>query len=241
MSYRFFGRVRNNEVVLSDDDIFHLTKVLRLKKDETFEVVAGQSLYLCTYESVNPFILNVLEKRKLPLEPLPRLTLGYALPKGDKLELVIQKAVEIGVSHIILIDSERSIGKIPATRLESRLARFNKIIKSAAMQANRNYLPTLTEPLAFKEVLDLEFDTKLIAHETANLPLKAVLQQDLGDNLLILVGPEGGFSEAEVTLASTKGFNVITFGDNILRSETAAIYALSVLHHYQKGAHHENL
>ncbi|OQC09556.1 MAG: Ribosomal RNA small subunit methyltransferase E [Tenericutes bacterium ADurb.Bin087] len=236
MSYRFFGTFVNNAVVLSEEDIFHLTKVLRLKKNETFEVVCGDNLYLCTFENVNPFILNVLEKSVLPLEPLPRLTLGYALPKGDKLELVIQKAVEIGVNDIILIDSERSIGQIPAARRDSRLARFNKIIKSAAMQSNRNYIPKIIGPLSFKEVLDLKYDTKIIAHESARVPLKEVLQQDLGESLLILVGPEGGFSEAEVTLASNNGFKVITFGDNILRSETAAIYALSVLHHYQKGA-----
>lgn len=236
MSYRFFGKVEQNKVVLSDDDIFHLTKVLRIKRDEHIEVVAGNILYTCTLANVSPFTLNIVESNPLPNEQLPRLTLGYALPKGDKLELVIQKAVEIGVHDIILIDSERSIGTIPSSRLKSRLDRFNKIIKSAAMQSKRNYIPTISGPFPFKEVIELKYDTKIIAHEKGSIPFNEVLNKGFKENLLILVGPEGGFSVDEVLGAQRNGFTVITFGDNVLRSETAALYAVSVLHHYQKGA-----
>lgn len=235
MSYRFFGSLVNTDVVLSEDDIFHLTKVLRVKKGENIEIIVENNLYMCTVSNLNPFSFKVDEVKVIPKAPLPRITLGYALPKGsDKLELVLQKAVEIGVNDIILLDTSRSIGKIPAAKKEHKLNRYKKIMESAAKQAKRNFIPALSGPISLNKVLTLDYDTKILAHEKGAAPFKEVLKGNLGENLLVLVGPEGGFSAEEVNNASSNHFKIITFGANILRSETAAIYALSVISHYQE-------
>lgn len=237
MSYRFFGTLVNDSLTLHSDDIFHLTKVLRVTKDELIEVVCDDKIFFTTVKSFNPFTLEVKDTKVLKLDDMGKITLLYALPKGDKLELVIQKSVELGVSEIILVDTERSIGKLKKDKLDAKLSRFEKIIKSAAMQSKRNYLPKVIGPLSFKEALELDFSLKLFAHEKAVLPLAKVLRErkELPKTISLFVGPEGGFSEEEVKKAVASNYLSINFGATILRSETAPLYGLSVLNNYKEG------
>lgn len=235
MSYRFFGQLNNLVPVLSDTDVFHLTKVLRIKAKETIEVVANNMLYLCEVVSFSPFKLVVKHISELPKQKGPRITLLYAIPKGDKLDLVVQKATELGVDAIILVETKHAVAKISADKQAAKHERFMKIIKAAAMQSKQNHIPNISGPIPFNEAINLPFDLKLIGHEKATVPLRKVLnaKYQTSESVCVLIGPEGGFSHNEVALASQHDFAVVSFGANILRSETAVFYALSVLQ-YEK-------
>lgn len=237
MAYRFFGTFLDNSVTLSSDDVFHLTKVLRIKEKEVIEVVAGDLLYICNVKSFNPFALQVISFIPLQEEKKPHITLIYALPKGDKLDLVVQKSVELGVSEIILIEAQNAVVKFKNEKQDKKLERFHKIMRSAAMQSKRNIIPSIRGPLSFNEMLKLPFSLKLIAHEKALVPFPKLLNEIPNNisSISVLIGPEGGFSDKEVLLAQESGYNVISFGTSILRSETAVFYALSVLNNYKEG------
>ncbi len=235
MSYRFFGQLDNLVPVLSDTDVFHLTKVLRIKAGETIEVVVDNTLFLCAVASFSPFKFVVKEMRELPQRNGPYLTLLYAIPKGDKLDLVVQKATELGVDAIILVETAHAVGKISTDKQAAKHERFMKIIKAAAMQSKQNSIPKISGPIPLHEAVNLSFDLKLIAHEKATISFRNILSNKYqkSKNVCVLIGPEGGFSDAEVALAAQHDFVVVSFGANILRSETAVFYALSVLQ-YEK-------
>ncbi len=237
MSYRFFGYLENNNPTLSKDDLFHLTKVLRIRKNESFEIVVEDILYICEIPLLEPSTINVLETKPLETQKKCEVTLFYALPKGDKLEFVLQKATELGVSHIVLVDSEFSLMKINEDKKSDKLERFGKIIKSAAMQSKQNSIPTLSGPFPLLKCLEKRFDLRLFAHEKAVVPFGEILKKAPKNtkSIGLFVGPEGGFSSAEVKSAQKADFSIISFGNNVLRSETAVIYGLSVLHHYFEG------
>ncbi|MFA5660266.1 MAG: RsmE family RNA methyltransferase [Bacilli bacterium] len=241
MSYRFFGLLIDEEVTLSSDDIFHLTKVLRIKATESFEVIANEQIYTCRIDTLKPFRLKIIHKTTLPMNHGPHITLIYALPKGDKLDLVIQKAVELGVNHITLVATKNAVVKFDESKSERKLERFEKIIKSAAMQSKRNQIPTIEGVMAFKDMLTRPFDLKLLAHEKATLPLHVALDpHQKPQSISVLVGPEGGFSEEEVSLAQAAGYQIVSFGRTILRSETAVFYALSLIKNF-KETYYENI
>ena len=164
------------------------------------------------------------------------------MPKGDKLDFVIQKAVEIGVAAIILVESAHCVTRFSHDKKDQKLLRYQKIIKSAAMQSKQDRIPTLSGPFPFHDVITFRFDRSLIAHEKATVPLRLALTDfPQLTSISVLIGPEGGFSAEEVSAARLHGYHAISFGANVLRSETAAIYALSILHHYKEGINDENL
>ena len=241
MSYRFFGLMVGEEVTLSSDDIFHLSKVLRIKATESFEVIVDANLYTCVVDSFQPFRLKTIHKENLPTHSGPEVTLIYALPKGDKLDLVIQKAVELGVDHIALVATKNAVVKFDESKSERKLERFEKIIRSAAMQSKRNQVQTIEGVVTFKDILNRPFDLKLLAHEKATLPLHVALDpQQKPQSISVLVGPEGGFGEEEVSRAKAAGYHIVSFGRTILRSETAVLYALSLIKNF-KETYYENI
>ena len=156
-----------------------------------------------------------------------------ALVKGEKMDLVLQKATELGVSEIVLLETERTIAKI---KDESKLGRFRKILKEAAEQSKRTRIPTLNKVLTINKLNEIKADVKLIAYKgeqgsskSFNDELKALKP---GKSVAIMIGPEGGFSEKEVQEANKLGFTSVGLGKRILRAETASFYALSVISNF---------
>ncbi|HZJ89985.1 MAG TPA: RsmE family RNA methyltransferase [Bacilli bacterium] len=235
MSYRFFGELINGEVRLQDDDIFHLTKVLRIKPHEEIEVVASGKLYRTKVASFTPFNLTVFSEEQLNNELDYTLTLIYVQPKRDKFELALEKAVELGVTKIIVTTSAYSVVKIKESRSENKLIRYNKIIKSAAMQAKRDAIPELIFIPGFTDALQAGSGVKIIASEHEQ---EATFSSHLKtpSDVTIVIGSEGGFKTEEVTLAADLGYSPVTFGPLILRTETSVIYALSIINNFLRGA-----
>lgn len=229
---RYFGNIISNQVALSDDDCFHLVKVMRAIVGDQIEVVDSGKVFLCTVTSIKPLKIEINKEIKEDHNLPNKVVLICALLKGEKIDFVLQKATELGVNEIVFFNSERTIVKMNSAQKESKYERFRKILKEASEQSKRNDIPILTKLIDFKDIAKLKLDRKYIAYEgykgKPNL-VKEVAPAKPGQIIGIIIGPEGGFSEAEYKFAKEKGFKPVSLGKRILRAETAAIYALSVI------------
>ena len=241
MSYhRLFASFdENNEIIFTDADTKHLLKVLNFQIGKKVEVVVNKELYLAEIISVSPILkAKAVEKINFDPELTSFVRLIYSIPKGDKLDLVVQKATELGVSEIVLLNSERCIAKITKEKKDKKLKRLNEIAKNAAEQSHRLIVPTIELVLDNINELSLykENNFNYIAYEKEFSSKNNVLIDDLenlNDKIInVLVGPEGGFSEKEVEIANSFYFKNISLGKRILRSETAAIALLSLFNFY---------
>ena len=212
---------------------------MNFQKGKKVEDVGNKELYLAEIISVSPILkAKAVEKINFDPELTSFVRLIYSIPKGDKLDLVVQKATELGVSEIVLLNSERCIAKITKEKKDKKLKRLNEIAKNAAEQSHRLIIPTIELVLDNISELSLykENNFNYIAYEKEFSSKNNVLIDDLenlNDKIInVLVGPEGGFSEKEVEIANSFYFKNISLGKRILRSETAAIALLSLFNFY---------
>ncbi len=244
---RFFVRkdqIENGRVTLLGDDAHHISRSLRMAVGESITVCDMQKYeYECVLADFLPdrVIADVISERKCDTEPPYRAELYQALPKGDKLDTVIQKAVECGVSSITTFMSERCIAKEKGDE-ENKLRRRAKIALEAAKQSGRGIIPEINPTVSFSETLKMasKADIKLFCYEgdgTRSMreiltEAKANLDLENGDSnpmVSIIVGSEGGFSLSEVERAKEAGFIPVGLGKRILRTETAPLFVLSCL------------
>lgn len=230
---RYFVTVsEHDEIIFSKDDIFHIEKVMRMKIGDSIEIVKNEKIYLANIISFSPFKIKIISESEQNNELKGFIRLFYAIPKGDKIDLVIQKAVELGVKEIVLINSTRSIAKINENNKEKKLLRFNKIIKEAAEQSKRNSLPILKDVISFEEINRYNADFSFICYESSKENLNGLyssLKQIKNSTVNVIVGAEGGITPEELAIAKKAGYKEITLGKRILRSETACFYILSLI------------
>lgn len=239
--YRFFvepDQVGEKEIRILGGDVNHIKNVLRMKPGEEILISSQENLEYTCYidkledEQVTAHIMYVQEA----VYELPsKLYLFQGLPKGDKMELIIQKAVELGVHQIIPVASKRVVVKLDKKKEEKKIARWQAIAQSAAKQSKRMYVPKVGEVLSFSQALAFArtLDVVLLPYELAkdmDNTRKIIGQIKRGQSVGVFIGPEGGFEEAEAE-AAVKEANarVITLGKRILRTETAGLTVLSVL------------
>ena len=238
--YRFFVRpeqIRDGNIEITGDDVHHIRQVLRMRPGEEVLVSSGDDWeYTCRITALEDERVSaqILDVQKPGRELASRLYLFQCIPKGDKMEWIIQKAVELGVYQIIPVASRRCVVKLDGKKAESRLARWNAVAASAAKQSKRMIVPGVMPLQNFSEALRRaeELDVRLIPYERAEgmAATRRLLGQILpGHSVGILIGPEGGFEEEEVKAAEQAGFCSVTLGKRILRTETAGITALSIL------------
>ena len=233
--HRFF--VSKDQIhAITGSDVHHIKAVLRMKAGDQLELLDGTGkIYKAKISEIrkDKIICKVLSSRIEETDFKVKVTLAQCLPKAKKMDLIIQKCTELGVSRIIPVLSERSIAK------GEKPERWKKIAKEAAEQSSRSMIPEITALTPFEEVLKLkpEFDLALIPWELEKeTTLKSILTTHLPagkagkpNHLLILIGPEGGFSRKEMKLAKDAGFTSITLGKKILRTETAGMAILAML------------
>lgn len=233
---RYFATYdKNQNIVINNDDIFHIQKVMRMNVGDTFEINADGELKIAEITSNSPFSFKIVKEINENHELNGYVRLLYCLPKGEKTDLVIQKAVELGCSEIVLINSERSIAKITKENKEKKITRFNKIIKEASEQSKRSKLCKLKDVIDFKDIAKYPADFSLIAYENTeftSLDLIKILPSLRDKTINIIVGAEGGISKKELEIAKSAGYKEISLGKRILRSETACIFILSILSLY---------
>ena len=235
--YHFFvseEQINGENAYIEGSDVNHIANVLRMKPGEELLIsVKGDWDYLCKIDDietdrVNLKVLESMEQRELPVN----ITLLQGIPKSDKLEMIIQKAVELGVSEIIPVKTKRVVVKIEEKKQASKVNRWNAIAESAAKQSKRSIIPKVHEPMSIDNALEIvkDFGVKLIPYENADgidKTRKILDSMDKTKNIAVFIGPEGGFEDAEVERIKNSGFEVITLGKRILRTETAGLALLS--------------
>ena len=237
--YQFFtesAAVQSGQIVITGTDVNHIKNVLRMHIGEKIAVISEteRRKYLCeiiAFEEAR-VLCNILSEEEEHAELSAKIILFQGLPKGDKMELIIQKAVELGCFEIVPMTCKRCIVKLEEKKQKSKVQRWQSIAEAAAKQSGRAIIPNVHDVMKFSEALCYANDTDviLIPYERAiNMEeTKKLLQSVKGkEKIAVLIGPEGGFEEAEIKEAEEKNAHPITLGRRILRTETAAFTALS--------------
>jgi len=239
---RFFideNAIIDNSAVIAGNLFCHMTRVLRLKIGTRVLLSDGIGRrHVGVIDSIGKenLVIRLEESSLEPERPAgPLITLYQGLPKGSKMEFILQKCTELGVDALIPFVASRSIAQLPQDRGADRLGRWRRIVAEAARQSNRTSIPELLPAMDFSELLASADQTVklLLWEEEKSNRLKSVLGSlPLPESVAIMVGPEGGLSKDEVAAATRAGFIPVTLGARILRTETAGIALLAVLQFY---------
>ncbi|UOY94056.1 16S rRNA (uracil(1498)-N(3))-methyltransferase [Ectobacillus sp. JY-23] len=244
MQRYFVERIENEEVLLNGDDAHHIVKVMRMQPGDVLYCCANGKTALCTVaEITNEFVKAAVvqwveESNELPVF----VTIASGLPKGDKLELVLQKGTELGAAAFLPFQAKRSIVKWDSKKGDKKVERWTKIAKEAAEQSHRAVVPSVYAPVTFKELLAMsaDYDICIVAYEEESKQGEkarfagALERLQPGEKALLVFGPEGGLAEEEVTQLREANFIPCGLGPRILRTETAPLYALSaVSYHFE--------
>ena len=232
------SQIQGNHIFIDGPDVNHIRNVLRMNPGEEVNVTdgSGEKVYRCAIASIgeDKVELNIMWAQEKGMELPSKIYLFQGLPKSDKMELIIQKAVELGVYEIIPMATARAVVKLDQKKAAAKVKRWQAISESAAKQSKRLLIPEVKEPVKCSEALKLasDLDVRLIPYELAegmDGTRRIIQSVKPGQSVAVFIGPEGGFEEAEVELAKEAGFQAITLGRRILRTETAGMTVLSIL------------
>ncbi|HEX8397921.1 MAG TPA: 16S rRNA (uracil(1498)-N(3))-methyltransferase [Pyrinomonadaceae bacterium] len=235
---RFFAAPENfseKEIRLNEDESRHLRDVLRLRVGEKVAVFDGAgNEFLCSIEQIErkSVSLLILEKINAPSpESDLNLTLAVALLKGEKFDLVVQKATELGVKQILPLETARADVKIKDEKdVAKKLERWRRIALEAAKQSGRAVVPLIEKPIGFEDFVKTSSGERIFFAERGGTELNQIPSKDF-EKLTIVVGAEGGWDEREIELVRAEDFRIVTLGGRILRAETAAIVTVALLQH----------
>ena len=234
---RFFidpSQVREPYISISGEDVRHIRLALRKEPGDLLTLLDGQgkeyTVKITTIEKTEIDTEIVDRRERHPASPT--IVLGQGIAKADKMDWIVQKATELGVTSIVPLVTERTIVKVKDE--EKRVSRWQKICREAAMQCDRPDIPKIEGIRSFNDfLLTLAADLKtlfLMPWEEGTQHIKTILQKQQGaERVIVLIGPEGGFSKAEAGTAASKGFHLVSLGPTILRAETAALAAISMV------------
>lgn len=240
--------ISGTKVEITGPDVNHIKNALRMKAGERFRISDGTGRdYLCALtafcgDRVEAEILSQEESRELPV----RICLFQGLPKGDKMELIIQKAVELGVSSVVPMATQNAVVKLDTKKEAAKRARWQAIAESAAKQSGRSVIPKISPMLSFSEAARQagDFSQCWIPYENergmAGTGEAFAALDETVQSLGVFIGPEGGFDEREIALAREHGIRPISLGRRILRTETAGLAVLSAIMLKLEGAFHSN-
>lgn len=237
--YQFFvepSQITDKTVIIEGGDVNHIKNVLRMKPGEEIAVSNGQDgkEYRCGIVSIEEdrVVCELRFVKEDGLELASRVHLFQGLPKADKMELIIQKAVELGVYEIIPVETKRAVVKLDAKKAKQKTERWQAIAEAAAKQSKRRIIPEVKEPVPFTQALKLaeSMEVKMIPYELADgmertKEMISNLPEDA--DIAVFIGPEGGFEEAEIAKAKESGVEPITLGKRILRTETAGFTVMA--------------
>lgn len=220
---------------ISGDDAAHIAKSLRMQRGEVLTLCHNETDYVCEIEDFaeGSVKLRLLKVEKCDTEPSVDVILFQALPKGDKMDFIVQKAVEVGVSAIVPVLTSRCVSRPDEKSLQKKVSRWQKIAEEAAKQSERGKIPRVLEAVSFENAVETakRSEKTLLFYENGGSPLReAINNTEKPRSIAVFIGPEGGFEPAEVDLASdAAGAMICTLGKRILRTETAAIVATALV------------
>lgn len=239
--YQFFvepSQIQGSRVIITGKDVNHIKNVLRMKPGEEIAVSNGcdGKEYRCGITELfeDEILCELLSVKEEGMELLSKIYLFQGLPKADKMELIIQKAVELGVYEIIPVASKRAVVKLDEKKAKSKILRWQGIAEAAAKQSKRGIIPQIKDVMSFKEAITYSncAEVKLIPYELAEgmSRTKEIIEGiKPGQYVAVFIGPEGGFAEEEIEFAMKNGVEPVTLGKRILRTETAGLTVLSIL------------
>lgn len=236
---RFFvnkENINDGKISILGDDAHHIARSLRMAEGDEAVVCDGEGAeYRCSFSKIrdDECICDIIEEIASGVESPVSITLCMAYPKGDKLETVIQKAVELGAARIIPFESSRCIKRPKAEKANKQTQRLARIAEEAAKQCGRAKIPEVTRPVGFGQMLDMAKESELVLFCYENedeKSLKSSLSRaDAPKSIAVIVGSEGGFSTEEANQAISAGALSVSLGKRILRCETAPVFVLSAI------------
>lgn len=228
---RYF--IKNKDMLLEESDIRHIKKVMRMNINDKIEVVYNNKLHICEITSLEPFNIKVIEELDENKKTKIELTVAVALVKEQKMDLILQKLTELGVSRIIPVSMERSIVKLDKERFNKKKLRWESICKEASEQSKRTNIPIIEDIKSIKDLTKEDADLKLVASTKEKEKLLNYYLQSIEDcaKIIMVIGPEGGISDREEDILVSNGYNRVSFGNLIFRVETATIYAASIINY----------
>lgn len=236
--HRFFADascIDDNVITVTGDDVQHISRVLRLKCGDCIEIcdMCGTD-YLCTVSSVSKTAVtaNIIKKMPNSSESNLNITLYQGIPKGDKLDFIIQKSVELGAKRIVPVVMQRTVVKLKNAALKTE--RQRKIAAEAAKQSKRGIIPKVSSPISFDDMINEIKNSdalNILAYENEEqTDIKSVLKNNGNmTDINIIIGPEGGFEDDEIKSAKEANINIVTLGPRILRCETAPVAVISAV------------
>lgn len=233
---RFFiedEKVFEDKIVSFGENFIHLTKSLRAKIGERVIFCDKNGTdYVCTVSEITRknMVLNIINVIKNTAEPTKKITLYQCVTKGEQMDNIVRRSVEMGITEIVPVMSRRCVVRLEGSYIGKRISRWQKIALSAAAQSGRGIVPNIAYPLTFAEAIDdmTKQDTYFMCYEDEHNHKISELEIS-GNNIAFLIGPEGGFSEEEVSFTQSKNINVYSLGPRILRAENAATFTLPII------------
>ena len=231
------NEIENDKIVIIGEDVKHISSVLRMQKGEQILIGSKETLetYLTEIEQIEKekVVAKIIEKLDTQTESNVEIDLYQGLPKADKMELIIQKTTEIGISKVIPVDMVRCIVKLDEKDAKKKIERWQKVAEGAAKQSKRSKIPEIKNKIKIKDLENIisQYDAFIVAYEEENeitlkQELKRLKEQEKY-KIGILVGPEGGITKEEIEKLTSYNAKVVTLGKRILRTETAPIVLTS--------------
>lgn len=238
---RYFVKEQNNnssefpfgKFILNKNDSHHIKNVMRMEIGDNIEIVFNDQVYMCQIIDLKDNVIaQIIDKIECNSELPCHITIAQSLVNEQKMDLILQKTCELGISEIIPLKASRSIINIKGKE-EKKLIRWNKIVKEASEQSKRKKVPIVNNTMTIDELIKLDYDYKLLcAVNEMTTTIKKVLSNIKScDKILFVIGPEGGFNKEEEQILIDNGFTSVSFGKRVLRSETASIYIMSILNY----------
>lgn len=229
---RYFCDSNEEVVTLSSDDSYHITKVMRMNVGDNIELVSNNKLYIAEIIKTTP---NVMVKKNFIQESFGtniNIDIAQSIVVEQKMDYILQKGTELGANKFIPLIVDRSVVKLN-DKSDKKQKRWQTIVKEAAEQSKRLEVPTVANPCNIKELAKLDYDLKILCsvNETSK-NIKTILSNiSIGDRILVVVGPEGGFTNLEEQELIKNGFVSVSLGNRVLRTETASLFVLSVINY----------
>lgn len=229
------SQVFSNKIVIMGDDYHHITKVMRMKLDDKVIVASDGNSWLCAISQIleKTIELDIIETLDEQKELNVNVTIAHGMVRREKAEEVIDKVTQLGASFYVQVMMERSNVKINDEKIDKKIDRMNKIAKEASEQSHRTKKLEVLKPIIFNDLFKMtdKYDLLLYAYEKAEHDdsLKELLKENKYRNVLVIIGPEGGISEKEVSLLKKNNFLPISLGPRILRTEVAPTYFMVAL------------
>lgn len=233
MQRYFVSNKEDNIFTLNNDDSHHVINVMRMKTDDRIEVVFDSNLFIAAIISLDiPVRCKIVEEISNEALSIPNVIIAQALVKEQKMDYILQKSCELGVYEIIPTITSRSIIKIDKND-DKKVIRWNKIMKEASEQSKRVDIPKVANITSLKDLITIDAKYKFLCSVNENSKsIKSVLSNaNISDTILFVIGPEGGFDKSEEEYLIDNGFVSITFGKNVLRTETSSSFILSVINY----------